>query len=127
MGMYTEFHYNVKLIKQIPPDLFKILQYMVGDIEERPSVIPNHELFSCARWEYMLQCDSFYFVAQTNSEISWDEFGNAYLGIRCNLKNYGGEIEKFCNWIRPYIKAFDGDFLGFSRYEESETPKLIYA
>jgi hypothetical protein len=29
-------------------------------------------------------------------------------------------------WVLPYLVALPGDFLGFSRYEESQVPALIY-
>jgi hypothetical protein len=49
-----------------------------------------------------------------------------YLCIRCNFKNYSNEIKHFCDWIYPYLSKFPGDFLGFTRYEETEMPTLIY-
>lgn len=73
MGMYTEFHYNVELIQQTPPSILEVLQYMVGDREELPPALPNHELFLCSRWEYMLRCGSYYFAAQTHSRLTWVE------------------------------------------------------
>ena len=45
-----------------------------------------------------------------------------------NLKNYGGEINKFLLWIAPYLHtgADYKEFLGFTRYEEDDDPTLIY-
>lgn len=100
---------------------------MVGDGEE-PTNLPDHPLFDTERWGTMLQCDSYYFVADTYSTFRFDDIGQSwYLCVRCNLKNYDNEIEKFVDWIMPYIDAREGDFLGFSRYETTETPTLIYA
>ncbi len=74
----------------------------------------------------MLTCDSYYFSAKTHSEIVSDRMMKyKYLCIRCNFKNYDGEIDKFVDWIMPYLEEIDGDFLGFSRYEEFNDPKLI--
>ena len=47
-----------------------------------------------------------------------------FLNVRCNLKNYHEEIEKFMNWLCPYIET-EG-FLGYMRYEECDNPTLIY-
>ena len=75
----------------------------------------------------MLRMDSYYFSADTNSTLRFDDISNAYyLCIRTNLKNYDNEITEFIDWIKPYLNKLDGDFLGFSRYEETEIPNLIY-
>lgn len=125
--MYTELHYNTELKRDVPDSVINILRYMLGETEDKPET-PNHDLFSCNRWRMMLKSDSYYFDADTHSTLRYDEIsGSYYLCIRCNLNNYDNEIEKFCNWIRPYLEKQKGDFLGFSRYEEDEAPELIYA
>jgi hypothetical protein len=43
-----------------------------------------------------------------------------------DIKNYEGEIEKFFEWIIPYVDGYPGDFIGYSRYEEDLKPTLIY-
>lgn len=123
MCMYTELHFN----SEIKPEdkVIKILQYMLGETEEVPE-LSRHPLFSTSRWRIMLRCDSYYFDADTSSTLRYDWQGDWYLCIRCNLKNYGNEIEHFLNWIMPYCEKEEGDFLGFYRYEETETPTLIY-
>ncbi len=127
MGMYTEFHFNVKLKKDVPQEVIDILNYMLNEGTKEPLPEPDHPLFETCRWRIMLNMDSYYFAADTNSTLRYDDIGRCYyLNIRCNLKNYGNEIEKFINWIMPYIRAFKGDFLGFYRYEETEQPTLIF-
>ncbi len=127
MGMYTELHYNAELKSNVPEDVIEILRYMIGNTENKPKT-PKHDLFGDTRWHCMLQGDSYYFDADTCSTLRYDSISNSYfLCIRCNMKNYNDEISLFIDWIRPYIRKDEGDFLGFSRYEESETPDLIYA
>ncbi|KKM69332.1 hypothetical protein LCGC14_1451780 [marine sediment metagenome] len=127
MGMYTELHFNSELKLNTPDDIISILKNMVGDMDEIPAPLPNHPLFSTGRWRFMLRSDSYYFAADTHSTLRFDEIaGSWFLCIRTNLKNYGGEIEKFVSWIMPYLNKSNGDFLGFERYEETETPTLIY-
>jgi hypothetical protein len=71
--------------------------------------------------------DSYYFAADTHSTLRYDAIAEAwFICIRCNFKNYCGELRKFCEWIDPYVSANEGEFLGFSRYEESELPDLIF-
>jgi len=75
----------------------------------------------------MLNCGSYYFDADTISTIRKDDITQQWtLCIRCNLKNYDDEIEKFLDWIHPYLDKQEGDFLGFYRYEETEQPTLIH-
>jgi len=126
MGMYTELHYNVALKQPVPDEVVTLLRYMLGDIEEVEEV-PFHRLFATSRWDYMLRCDSYYFDADTNSTLRYDDIhGGYYLCIRCNLKNYDDEIKLFIDWVSPYVDALPGDFLGFFRYEESLEPTLIH-
>jgi len=134
MGIYTEFHFNVELINDIPSDVLKILEYMISrDNDKYDNVdklqLPDHPFFTNSkRWVWMLHSDSYYFSADTHSTLRQDDSPyniTRYLCIRCNLKNYCNEIENFVDWINPYVKADKGDFLGFSRYEESEDPEII--
>jgi hypothetical protein len=128
MGMYTEFHFNVKLADNVPAEVLAILTTMLDtkDPDALPA-LPDHPLFQSHLWRWMLLCDSYYFEAEVASSLTFDDNGDDWrLCVRCNLKNYGGEIEHFVDWITPYIDAQQGDFLGFSRYEENEIPTLIY-
>lgn len=130
MGMYTAIHFYSEL--NIPKDsmVADILKYMIGETEEMPEMLPDHKLFKSNGWQWMLRTDSYYFDEDTLSTLRWDEVGRGYyLNIRSNLKNYDSEIEKFIDWIMPYIDEYkkDGDFLGFYRYEEDETPTIITA
>lgn len=128
MGMYTEFVGAIELKKDTPKEVIDILEFMVNDKEE-PKKLPNDELFKCDRWKWMLRCDNYSFVGITNTMLVRDEFNDSYyLTIRCSLKNYDSEIEKFCKFIKPYTYAIDGseEFIGYIRYEESNKPTLIY-
>ena len=128
MGMYTELHLNAELRKDTPAGVVRLLDAMCdGATEPAPGLeIPGHALFRTIRWPYMLCCASYYFAAQTHSEVYRDPLGLLYLCIRCNLKNYDNEIELFLDWIDQYIDAQKGEFLGFKRYEEENEPTLIY-
>jgi hypothetical protein len=124
MGMYTEFHYNVSLRKDVPADVVSILNYLTEGGDEFRT---NDPFFECSRWRFLCTMDSYYFAADTCSSLRFDNIAqNWVLCIRSNLKNYSLEIEKFCEWLDPYVDAFGGDFLGFSRYEEMEIPTHIH-
>lgn len=125
MGMYTELHYNAELVSDVPESVLAVLRYMLGMRNNAPE-LPDHPLFRTSRWHIMLTCDSYYFAADTHSTLRWDEIGDCwYLCVRSNLKNYDQEIERFIEWVDPYVEAGEGEFLGFYRYEESENPTVI--
>ncbi len=133
MGMYTELHFNSRLRQDVPDIVINTLEYMVEASNIGLGELPEHELFKTDRWPMMLRMDSAYFDADTHSTLRYDHLGKQYyLCIRTNLKNYDNEIEKFIDWIMPYLDKiegdvlFKGDFLGFYRYEESEDPTLIH-
>jgi hypothetical protein len=127
MGTYTELHFNSRLKKDLPENVVETLQYMIGQ-KTKPENLPEHELFECARWLLLFTCDSYYFDADTYSTLRFDRIADRYyLCIRSNVKNYDNEIEKFIDWIMPYLEKDEGNFLGFYRYEETEHPTLIYA
>ncbi len=129
MGMYTELCLNVALKGNTPIEVIGVLKHMlfkrVDNIEE---YIPDHPFFKTDRWDWMLQCSSHYFIPIATFELSDTNHisEQRYLTGRCDLKNYSGEIEQFIDFIMPYIDAYEGEFLGYSRYEEDTEPTLIY-
>jgi hypothetical protein len=127
MGMYTVFHFNSELKKETPSEVINIIRHMLGEAD-RPEALPDHPLFGAtSRWPFMLRTDSYYFDEDTHSTLRLDDITKTYfLCVRCNFKNYDDEIAQFLDWIHPYLEKHDGDFLGFSRYEESEEPTLIH-
>lgn len=130
MGMYTELVCAFNLKEETPTEVIGILERMCdGDIQDLNLIeLPDHNLFKSARWKFMLKSDSYYFDGDSHSTIRNDSIGGYYVTIRCNLKNYDDEIEKFIDWVKPYISyGGNGDyFIGYSRYEESKEPTLIY-
>ena len=130
MGMYTELVLSAR-IDLSDKDFLSDLEYMVEGNDDLSKSYQNktqHRLFQISnRWHYMLRSDSSYFSGTTHSDIfkNEDSFSPAwYLTVRCNLKNYDGEIEAFLDWLAPHIS--ESGFLGYSRYEEFKNPTLIY-
>jgi hypothetical protein len=127
MGMYTLFHLNAELKKDTPAMIINTIDFMTGELKEKPSNLPDHILFTGdTRWRFMLQCDSYYFSAKTHSRLIRDSQHILYLNIQCNFKNYKSEIDLFLDWIKPYLDAYEGGFLGYKMYEEDTKPTLIF-
>ena len=125
MGMYTELNIGVAFKEDTPSSVINILKHMLNEDEPDYYELTDHPLFKTARWNLMLVCDSYYFDGQTDSSLIYDDISNQYyLNVRCNLKNYDNEIDKFMDFIQPYLDT--NGFLGYKRYEEDGDPTLIY-
>ena len=124
MGMYTELVLAVEFRSDAPAYVSDMLKIMIDDRGVPETILlPDHPLFKTDRWTYMLRCDSACFPGE--SYVKLDESGMfTELTLRCNLKNYGSEIEWFLDFIKPYLKT-DG-YLGYMRYELYDHPTLIY-
>ena len=124
MGMYTEFNIGIALKKDTPYNIIKILEYLLSDKEQEPK-LTKHDFFKCRGWRYVLVGDSAYFHGITDSKMEFDDIDEKYhLNVRSSIKNYDLVINKFMDFIYPYIYT-DG-FLGYVRYEEYDNPTLIY-
>lgn len=128
MGMYTELNIGVKLNKKAMTDgVIEILEYMTCQRAVKTNTLPNHPLFETPRWQLMMKCGSAYFMGQPDSRVIHSKYysdEDIWLNVRSNLKNYDYEIELFLDWIQPYIEY--EEFIGYIRYEECESPTLIY-
>ena len=121
MGMYTELVLGVEI--EPNSNVLNVLNYMLDNTDEC-GPHDDHELFKTDRWEFMLNCGSYYFDGQPDSKLFNYDNREYYLNVRCNLKNYKSEIEKFLDWLQPYINTYG--FIGYKRYEEDDDPTLIY-
>lgn len=135
MGMYTELVFDTELNLEKLPEIEEVLKHMLGESNEmESSSLPDAPLFRTRLWERMLCSDSFYFNGETHSELKvMTEHNIATLTVRCNLKKYSQEIEKFLDWIHSYDKtnwnsdhAPEKTFKGYMRYEADIHPTLIY-
>lgn len=140
MGMYTELQFTAEIDYEKHEEIIDILRYMTGDesVKRESLTIPEHELFDTDRWEYMLRTSSYYFPGQPHYVLNEEhELNLVNLSVRTDLKNYGNEIQKFLDWIRPYVLAEDrlrgSDkdaerrmFVGYMRYEAEVDPTIIY-
>ena len=124
MGMYTEFFFRGELHQKTPVEVINFLDRWFN--RERIQITtPDHEFFGTDRWRSLFSGGSAYFPALPESGFS--EVSRAWeLGIHSNFKNYGNEIPLFLDWISPYLYASEGQFLGYSLYEESDTPTLYH-
>lgn len=132
MGMYTEIVVKLQFDKEVGNDNYKILSYLFNplDVNEKEDlIIPEHDFFKCSRWESIGHCSSFYH--HPNNVSDWYvlsfriEDVSTYAFSRSDLKNYDNEIEKFFDWYSTLnTNECIGDFIGYSLYEEDNTPTI---
>ena len=121
MGMYTEIYVNVDLKEETPLDVINVLKAMCGEFDNS-SLLGKPD-----RWACLFYSGSYYTPNTSCAKLTFDKISNQWslLG-KGDIKNYDEEIEKFFEWIMPFIDGFEGDFIGYSRYEESQSPKLVF-
>lgn len=126
MGMYTDFIYDADLRKETPKQVIELLEYMLDNDKPPPLRLPTAPLFLAYRWDCMLRMTYAASEVEGRSSLAINDGGKFRLTIRCSLKNYDDEIEKFVEWIDPWVDAAPGAQLGASRFEEQEiaTPIL---
>jgi len=138
MGMYTEVVVKINFTrKRVGSNNFNILDYMFNpgtrlmtdDYKPADAIeLPDHAFFKCARWDSVGSMSSFYHHPErVNSWTTqeWNGPDDVYLFARNDLKNYDSEIEKFFNWLNTLDLMCPNEFLGYSLYEEDDTP-IIY-
>ena len=120
MGMYTEIYVNVDLKRDTPEEVMTILRTIVNPNGELPSGFPQ-------RWEYLFNSGSYYTPNTCCASLTYDRVSDQWslLG-KGDIKNYGWEIEQFFSFLKPYIDAEEGEFIGYNRYEESNLPTLVF-
>jgi|TARA_R110000796_G_scaffold247790_1_gene373767 hypothetical protein len=127
MGMYTELFFTARLKKDTPEEVVAILKHLFeeGSYDLGLSDKPNHEFFECHRWDCIGNMSSFYFTPFPLSAMRKLQ-GSYFITSRSDLKNYDGEINKFIDWVTPYLEGYEGDCIGWTHYEESEQPTLLF-
>lgn len=123
MSRFTELNLVFALKSDTPQDIIDVLLFMTRQDDKQLKQIPAHPLFETTLWRYML-CETGA-EAYSNARLELSERGRYFASIRCNCANADGEIGKFINWITPYVHARRGDFLGYTRPENSEALTLL--
>lgn len=131
--MYTELIFGASLKKETPKEIIDILDWMINSedlIKSKYPETPEHEFFKCERWKYLFKMSSYYFgVSDSHSSMWRDSLDTEWIiSTRSNIKNYDSEIEKFIDWIKPWISGGSGyrDMYAISIYEESDEPTIYY-
>lgn len=120
MGYYTEIFINVDLkLRDAPPDVLDTLKAMCnqgGSLGGKPT-----------QWADMLCSSSCQHPRTWVASLTQDPgLGLWSLLGKGDLKNYNGEIQAFFDWIKPYVHGCKGDFIGYYKSEDYQSPTLVY-
>ena len=118
--MYTELMLAVDLKKDTRKDIINWIMEMNKDdhnydlIEE---ICPTE--MKDTRFSSGLLASSLLF--------DFDSISNSYhLTFLTNVKDYSSEVDKLVDLLMPYIDMNRGEMCGYTRYEESIEPTIIY-
>ena len=142
MGMYTEFIFGCSLSKNTPKICIDALDYVINGENKKPGyekynkgfierTSTDNEIQTFIN-EYdfrRLFCSgSYYFGAPVSKELYYDYIDKTYkISTRANLKNYQNQIEKFIEYIKPYVvhgSGYDHHIFAYVQYEEDEFPTI---
>lgn len=130
MGDYTALHLAVELRRDTPREVINLLKFMTSGAEFPGIPVPAHPLFDEAtRWDIMLRAGSAYhpFSGSLGNGIAQPLPGREYeLTVLSSFKNYGGEIEKFVDFIKPYIYPHNPRWIGYAWPDWDDEPKPLY-
>lgn len=129
--MFTELILGCSLTKDLPKECVNALTLISNREEinkndkETKEFIKEYDLYN------MCWSESAYFGAPPHCIFRRleDNYGNYYsLSIRANLKNYTGKIEKFLEYIRPYVRWGSGthELYAMTIYEEDNYPTIWF-
>lgn len=125
--MYTQLCFNAELKEETPRQVISTLRWLLGEHDDMDGPLDGN--LTDRTWSGMFNGWSFYHApAGSKSFIRRNRGNEWYLSVLCDIKNYGGELEAFIEWIKPWVapRGQDKTFLGYTRYEESDEPTLIY-
>jgi hypothetical protein len=122
MGMYTEIYINIDLKPETPDHVIDTLYAVCRGDRSSPYLKDKP-----VRWSSLFHM-SAYFTDTTLSELrynnsAWVDKPYYTLHGKGAIKNYGGEIEQFFEWVKPWSNT---NFMGYHMYEECTRPTLMY-
>ena len=118
MASYTEIYVNVDLKEEIPAEIIETLRQICNGIAPPGFPIRTGCLFGNNSY-YTPRTSVRHLTYDHNSE-QWSFLGKG------DTRNNNNEIQYFFNWIMPWVEGSPGDFVGYHRYEESQSPTLVF-
>ncbi|MDD9199531.1 hypothetical protein [Aliivibrio sp. S2MY1] len=120
MGLYTEILLRTTLKVELDSNTESVLNFLFNNGSE-PTLLPDHVFFGCYNWHMFGRCNDSSFKT-----ISY--LNNRHLFSRCDIKMVHDNIDKFIDWIEPYIDKEGEDLacIGWRWFEDDQKPELIF-
>jgi hypothetical protein len=135
MGIYTAVFVNVDLKSDMPDHMLDVLRCMCGnefqsmcgngmtegkDVKKVMKGLPPG-------WSGLFLCGSYEYRRNTHFAILLRDAWSGYYSLigRGETENYTGEIEKFFEWLIPWVHAEKGAVIGYTLHEEATSPVLV--
>jgi len=128
MGMYTEIIFGAGLKAELPEGIVSTIKKLVAGEDLKETTL-DHPFFKSERPWLLSSGGSYYFPGTVEPKFWFDDIAKQwFLHFRTNIKNYDSEIEKFLDWIKPYIEDGVGkrNFYAIVTYEDSVEPTIYY-
>ena len=129
--MYTEFIFEAELSKDTPKaliDAFTTVSRKDTGIEVTSSKLEISKFIEKFDLNMLVNCCSAYFPAQHSFfNMYYNKYSDTYgIFIRSDLKNYEQQINKFLEFIKPYVVMGCGsnDIYAHVLYELDEQPTI---
>jgi hypothetical protein len=128
MGMYSELIFGATLKENTPTYVTDALNSVINDnIDAKLSGVAEQFIdeYSLSK---LIWCSSYYFGSHVNKpSCDFDKIAERWcVSFRANCKNYQNEIEKFIEFITPYVEYGSGptNIFAIVQYEEDDYPTL---
>jgi len=135
MGHYTELQFKIKLRKDAPDNVVSILKRVLIErdlghdkvlFDTKDVFKPelDHDFFKCERW-YMLFLSTNWGDIQGGKMYQEKEYW--VVDLHTEFKNYDSEIDKFIDWITPFIVGRKKkQYVGWWKSESMDSRINIY-
>lgn len=136
MGHYTELKVKIKLRKDTPDEVINLLKRVILDkdlgventlfhSEEVFTPDIQHEFFECECWYMLFLSTNWSDSLEGSVFVELDKYYQ--LLIHTEFKNYDQEIQKFVDWINPYLIGHKKkQYIGYWRSENYNREINIY-
>ena len=135
MGHYTELKCKLKLKKDTPEIVLSILKRVLieKDLGHDKVLFDTNDVFKPELENDFLKCERWYmlFLSTNWSDIQggkmYEDDGYNVIDLHTEFKNYDSEIDKFFEWISPFVVGRKKkEYVGWWRSESMNDRINIY-
>ena len=126
--MYTELIFGATLKEKTPTYVTDALNCVINNITDDKLSDEVKQFIDEYSLSKLIWCTSYYFGSHVNKpSCEFDKIANTWcISFRANCKNYKNEIERFIEFIKPYVEYGSGptNIFAIVQYEEDDYPTL---